>query len=373
MRRGQAGRSTPTPRQDCAATCPATLPTLVGRDAELATLAALVDAHRLVTLTGAGGVGKTLLALHVAKARGASTAHGACVVALAPLATDDEIVPAITTALGLPLDGGDPLDALGRALAPLDLFLVLDNAEHLVAGVAAAVTTIAHRAPRVRVLATSQLPLRVTGEQVLRLGVLEVPTGVYDARPRSGDALRGGCAVRRAGATGRSTIRTGRHRRGGRDRHRAAPGWPAPGARTRGRPCAVAWCGGGGRAPRRALAPACARRPRRRGAPSVVARTARLEPRPPGGAGAASLPPARGIRGRLCARTRAGRGNRRHARPLGRRGRAAGAGGPLARRRGQRRAAALSPARIDPRVRTRASAGERRGSGGAAAARMRDA
>ncbi|HEU5293761.1 MAG TPA: winged helix-turn-helix domain-containing protein, partial [Burkholderiaceae bacterium] len=155
---------------------PAALAPLISRDDDLALLRRLIDEHRLVTVVGAGGIGKTLLAQHLLAGRVGHYAHGVCWVELASV-TDPAAVPGtIAAALGVRTAGDDePLGALGKALAPLEILLALDNAEHLLGGVAALVQALLDAAPGLRIVATSQASLKVRGEHLYRLGPLAVP------------------------------------------------------------------------------------------------------------------------------------------------------------------------------------------------------
>ncbi len=155
---------------------PAALPPLIGRDADLAALAALVARDSLVTLTGAGGIGKTRLAMALLHGQQAAHAHGVCFVELAAVQQPEAVPQAVAAALGLRLPAGDDRNAaLAQALAPLRLLLALDNAEHLAAAVAGLAQALRRSAPGVRLLVTSQVPLQLHGEAVYRLGALGLP------------------------------------------------------------------------------------------------------------------------------------------------------------------------------------------------------
>ncbi|GAP36527.1 winged helix-turn-helix domain-containing protein [Piscinibacter sakaiensis] len=146
---------------------------LVGRAAAAEALRTLLQAQRLVTLTGPGGVGKTRLALAVAAE--AVPADGVWLLRLEAFTDGDTATAALARTLGLPEAAGRSTEALGRALAPLSLRLLLDNAEHLVEPVAAAVSAWLAAAPALQVLVTSQRPLRVAGEALLPLRPLPPP------------------------------------------------------------------------------------------------------------------------------------------------------------------------------------------------------
>ena len=155
---------------------PAQPPDLIGRDDDLATLIELLDGHRVVTIVGPGGIGKTRLARAALWTMRDRFADGAAMVELAAL-SDATLVPAaVATALGLPLGTSqDPAAAVVAALKPLTMLLALDNAEHVVGPVARIADSIVGNARAVTLLVTSQLPLRIAGEQVMRLGRLAVP------------------------------------------------------------------------------------------------------------------------------------------------------------------------------------------------------
>ncbi|MFI7421838.1 BTAD domain-containing putative transcriptional regulator [Nonomuraea sp. NPDC049684] len=154
---------------------PAPLTPLVGRDADLAEVAALLADSRLVTLTGPGGVGKTRLALaaarrlafgEAAEPRQGGFADGVWLVELAG-AGDADVAEAVAAVLGVRDDDSVPLASrLAGVLAGRNALLVLDNCEHLVEQVAGLVSALLRAAPGLRVLATSQEPLGVTGERV---------------------------------------------------------------------------------------------------------------------------------------------------------------------------------------------------------------
>ncbi len=168
---------------------PAELPALLGRGTDLAALGDLIDGHRLVSVVGPGGIGKSLLAQHVLATRRSGYEHGVCWVELATL-TDAAALPgAVAAALGVQGGQGDALAALVGAVSSLTLLLALDNAEHLLADVARLARALHEAAPGLRLLVTSQAPLRVAGEQVYRIEPLAVPA--HGALPAA-EALRHG-------------------------------------------------------------------------------------------------------------------------------------------------------------------------------------
>lgn len=146
----------------------------VGRESELRELRALLDRResRLVALTGAGGSGKTRLALEVARQVAGSYANGVAFVELAPLRDAALVLPTIAQALEVSLeDNENALDALADALARRELLLVVDNVEH-VREAARNFAALVARAPRVTVLVTSRAVLHVSGEHVFPVAPL---------------------------------------------------------------------------------------------------------------------------------------------------------------------------------------------------------
>ncbi|MBO2459078.1 BTAD domain-containing putative transcriptional regulator [Actinomadura violacea] len=154
---------------------PAAVTELVGRAEAVAQVTALLGSGRLVTLTGAGGVGKTQLALKVARGFG-----DAWLVELAGLdrASGDALAGVVASALGIRGDEGvprDPLTRLADALSRRDVLLVLDNCEHVIESAAAVVGTLLRAAPGLRVLATSRELLDIPGEVLWTVPPLEFP------------------------------------------------------------------------------------------------------------------------------------------------------------------------------------------------------
>ena len=155
---------------------PLELSTFVGREAEIDAIAALIEKHRLVTLVGSGGVGKTRLALQVAANLLDGIGDGVWFVELAPLASGDYIPSTVAHALGITLASeGDPVENLIRALKDKDALLVFDNCEHLVESAASLISAILHGAPRLRALASSRQRLGVAGEATYQVPSLVVP------------------------------------------------------------------------------------------------------------------------------------------------------------------------------------------------------
>jgi len=155
---------------------PYELTSFIGRDEATAQVASALGGTRLLTLTGAGGVGKTRLALRVAAHATSTYPDGAWLVELA-LLDDASLVPhAIAQAIGLHVQAGQPLmDTLVDALGMRQLLLVLDNCEHLIDACAAFAARVLSTCSTVHILATSREPLRVEGEACWRLLPLTVP------------------------------------------------------------------------------------------------------------------------------------------------------------------------------------------------------
>lgn len=155
----------------------------VGREHEVESLTGLLATHRLVTLTGVGGTGKTRLAVEVAH-RATTGADGqwpdgAWLVELAAHRSAPEVAAAALSACGVAQVADEaPLRTLARALAGRRMLLVLDNCEHLASACADLCTTLLRSAAGVTVLATSRSPLEVPGELVWRVTPLSTPSGV---------------------------------------------------------------------------------------------------------------------------------------------------------------------------------------------------
>jgi len=149
---------------------------LIGRDVEVEEVLGLTATHRLVTLTGAGGIGKTRLGLEVARRLLPEFADGIWIIELAPL-SDPDLVPA-TVAMELGLDLADNVvspERIANALAAKQLLLVLDNCEHLVGAAASMAEAVVRASPAARVMATSREPLRAEGECLYRVPPLAAP------------------------------------------------------------------------------------------------------------------------------------------------------------------------------------------------------
>jgi predicted ATPase/DNA-binding winged helix-turn-helix (wHTH) protein len=167
---------------------PSELQPLYGRDDDLALVDDLLATQRLVSIVGAGGIGKTRIAHAAARRRLAEQPDGVWLIELAPL-SDPALLPStLAHALGFQLPGRlPPLDSLTTALQPLCLLLLLDNCEHLLEGTSVLANALLTRTPNVRLLVTSQEPLRLPAEHQYRLGPLAVPPAdCADARSALG-------------------------------------------------------------------------------------------------------------------------------------------------------------------------------------------
>jgi len=155
---------------------PYPLTSFVGREQEIAQLQELLTANRLVTLTGAGGAGKTRLAIEVASRLTDAFADGVWLVELAAL-SDPRLVPqAVAQALEVKEQPTRPvIETLGDYLASKKLLLVLDNAEHLLEGCVQFVDLILRHSPDVAILVTSRERLGMAGELTYRVPSLMVP------------------------------------------------------------------------------------------------------------------------------------------------------------------------------------------------------
>jgi predicted ATPase/class 3 adenylate cyclase len=154
---------------------PNQLTSFIGRERELVRVKELVGEHRLVTLTGPGGTGKTRLALEVAGELLSGFSDGAFFVDLTPIDDPALVGLTIAQALGLSVDpGGDAIKAAGAHLRDRELLLIVDNFEQVVQG-AGAIEELLSVAPRLRVLVTSRMALHVYGEQEYDVPPFELP------------------------------------------------------------------------------------------------------------------------------------------------------------------------------------------------------
>ena len=150
---------------------------LIGRATAIQQVRGLLSAHRVVTLTGPGGIGKTRLAIEAARGELPSSLGEGSLVELASISDRNLLPSAVASTLGFKL-GGDEISAesVARAVGARRLLLVLDNCEHLIGAVARLVEMVVRLCPHTTVLITSRELLRVEGEYVYRVAPLEVPS-----------------------------------------------------------------------------------------------------------------------------------------------------------------------------------------------------
>ena len=185
---GAAASKQETPPAATQTNLPGSRPQLFGRSADVAEVKSLIQQHRLVSIIGAGGIGKTALALEVAHRFPGEFADGVWLVELAAL-TSAELVPgAIAAAFNVRLPAETTAQpALIEAFKRRKVLLVLDNCEHLIDSVVETTAALLAACPGVRVLATTQEILRLPAEQAYRLGPLAVPASSDSSN--MGDAM----------------------------------------------------------------------------------------------------------------------------------------------------------------------------------------
>ena len=151
---------------------------LIGRDEELGEILSLAVAHRLVTLSGAGGIGKTRLALAAARRLLPNFTDGVWVAELAPLGDPGLVGATVAAAVGLELAAGAvSQERVASALSGKRLLLVLDNCEHVIDAAAMMAEALLRANPAVHVIATSREPLKAEGEWIHAVLPLAVPAG----------------------------------------------------------------------------------------------------------------------------------------------------------------------------------------------------
>ncbi|WP_426573404.1 ATP-binding protein [Aquihabitans sp. McL0605] len=180
---------------------PAPWSSFIGRDADTATVAALSDAHRLVTLTGAGGCGKTRLALQAARRRAQRTTPSGRTetihwVELASVVASDQVVERVAMATGLHAAGDDGLiEQLTRHIdEQRPALLILDNAEHVLTAVACLAERVLRGSTGCRIVVTSREPLGLPGELVWQVPALSLPHPAQPGPATSDDLQRSDAA-----------------------------------------------------------------------------------------------------------------------------------------------------------------------------------
>jgi predicted ATPase/DNA-binding winged helix-turn-helix (wHTH) protein len=149
---------------------------LIGREAELGEVTALATEHRLVSLVGAGGIGKTRLGVEVARHLLPRFPDGVFVAELGPVSSPELVPATVASALGLThVAGTVSHESVVGAVGTRKLLLVIDNCEHVIEAAAGMAEALLRASPGASLLATSREPLRVSGEYVFRVPPLDVP------------------------------------------------------------------------------------------------------------------------------------------------------------------------------------------------------
>jgi predicted ATPase len=183
---------------------PQQLTTLIGREADLADITARLGAHRLVTLTGSGGVGKTRLSIEAGRNVLDRYPDGVWLAELAPLNDPQLVTSIIGDVLGASLNAASgAIETLVSALKNKQLLLILDNCEHVIAEAARVAEALMRSCPRLSILASSRERLAIAGESIVRVPSLPAPEAIGTltaARAREYAAVR--LFVERASALG---------------------------------------------------------------------------------------------------------------------------------------------------------------------------
>ncbi|MFC9894251.1 BTAD domain-containing putative transcriptional regulator [Nocardia sp. NPDC127579] len=165
----------------------AELTSFVGKHTDIAVVRELVAAHRLTTLTGPGGSGKTRLAVETARSMLADLPDGVWLVELAATAVGGDLAQTAFAALGFrdallgESPNAEPMDRLVAALRDRETLLILDNCEHLIEAAAAFTHRLLGECTRLRILATSREPLGITGEALWQVAPLALPADDRDS------------------------------------------------------------------------------------------------------------------------------------------------------------------------------------------------
>jgi predicted ATPase/class 3 adenylate cyclase len=187
-RLGAAAAQPPRSLNASVGNLPADLPELIGRQGLLGEVCAEALRPGVATVLGPAGVGKTLLALHAGRVLAPRFADGVWVVDLVAVENPDEVPAALARVVGLATRAGQELtDTLAEAFAVRELLVVLDNAEHVRTSCAHLVAALTRRGSPARVLTTSQVPLGVPGERVVRVGPLPVDADPALGADRAGE------------------------------------------------------------------------------------------------------------------------------------------------------------------------------------------
>src|SRR5947208_1737442 len=163
-------------RPSRATNLPEAVSELIGREAELGAVTALATEHRLVSLVGAGGIGKTRLGLEVARHLLPRFPDGVFVAELGPLSSAELVPATVASALGI-THVADTVsrERVARAVGTRKLLLVIDNCEHVIEAAAGMAEALLRASPGVSLVATSREPLRVSGGYAYRVAPLDAP------------------------------------------------------------------------------------------------------------------------------------------------------------------------------------------------------
>jgi predicted ATPase/DNA-binding winged helix-turn-helix (wHTH) protein len=176
LKRAERPAAEPEPScDDRGVTLPAPLDRILGRERAISDVSWLVSAHRLVSIVGAGGVGKTTVAVAVGHALVDAFHHHVRFVDLGSLVDGDHVATTVASAVGLRLSTAAASASLVAFLRERRVLLVLDNCEHVISAAAALVEELIAQTRAVHILVTSREPLRAGGEHVFRLSGLEAP------------------------------------------------------------------------------------------------------------------------------------------------------------------------------------------------------
>lgn len=154
---------------------PARLSELVGRDSDIESVLASLAGHRLVTIIGPGGIGKTSVAIRAAECSQVRSATEVAFVDLSPLISPDHVLGTMARSLGIAADLPDPIEAMTERMAGRNALLVIDNCEHVLDSLALPITRLLGALSGLKILATSREMLRIPGEYVVRLPTLAIP------------------------------------------------------------------------------------------------------------------------------------------------------------------------------------------------------
>jgi len=185
--RSRAASDAPTAGEPRRTNLPLQVKTLVGRSSEVHELAGLVEQTRSVTITGAGGIGKTSAALEVGSSMLERMGDGVWIVEFAPIVDASLVAATIARALGIQ-ESVSGLETLLAHLKNKKMLLILDNCEHLIAEVTIVADALLRRCAGMRILATSREPLRIAGERAYRLPSLDTPSREGARRLAAADA-----------------------------------------------------------------------------------------------------------------------------------------------------------------------------------------